>query len=807
MTRVVSVRARLRGTTVIAASAALVAAGLLVPGAANAVSAPQTKSNVLGGTSLSADGWTGPATDPASGYDFSTNNGVLQASNVGANGVITPLESPTTQEAGEPGYTSASFDAYHIAFTLDGHAAGSNKYAAQPGVSLEVDADEGGNRAGGGMYFSVPSNNVLEIDNFSSTDPFGDLWAGATKRITFKAPVAIDYTVKFVAGGTDVITVKANGTTVLSTGAGTYEGYSFGVAANDYTSNSAATTPDADVVDQVLFRGTSNVFNTAWTPANTDPSVAPWAPVSGTVPTTPGGGFTFSKLTYGALHSGGAAFADSSVVSTAASAIANYEDASTYNNWHIGSNDDPTDTNHYFDVLSNGNVQLNDFNASDAHSTQLLHGIATNQPTDLYALVAKGLAWTLPTSNFASYQIALTGANVGTGGQFTTLHSQSDTEHTGLNLVRLSDPWVSTRAIGDIPAQTVEPLGTLLAALEPNVANDSSGNEPTAAITAADVDVVGFGVANEANAGQSVTDVGPVYFGGVKYTFAAARTITLGVSTVTGTAAVGRVLTGSVPTVTPVDAALSYQWLRNGVAISGARGTTHTVATADYGRRLSLRVTARVTGDTTKTTTSAQTAKVVFGTFASTGSVVVNGGPNVGEKLTITRPTYSPAPTSYAYQWLRNGIKISHATASSYVLAPADLGTTISVSVAAKRSYYSSLSLTSDPTATVIPGVLAVTAAPTIKGTLKSGMTLTASSGGWTGNTVATSSVTKRYFWFVSDGTGIPDLGDLVQVGTSSTLKLAYWAQGLKVSVYVTGVEDGYTSATSTFSVFTAIVQ
>jgi hypothetical protein len=810
------IRARLRRITVITVAGAFVAAGLLAPTTATADDpAPQTQTDVLGGTSLTDDGWTGPAAS-GGGYDFSVNDGTLQASNYGASGVITQLESPTTAEAGEPGYTDAGYDSYHMAFTLDGAAVGDDNYVAQPGVSLEVDADEGGNRAGGGLYFSVPADHVLEVDNFSATDPFGDLWSGATTRIPFTGPIAIDYTVTFVAGGPDVVTVKANGRTILapvanvSSAAGSYEGYSYAVAAGTDATDPASA-PDADKVDQVLFRATHNAFNTAWTPSNTDPDVAPWAPLSDPVPSTPGGGFTFSNLTYGAQNSASQAYAFRSATTIAANQIANYEDSMTYNTWHIGSNGDSTDPNKYFNVLSNGDIQLNDY-VVDSHSTQLLKGIPTaNQPTDLYALVSQGLAWTDTADAPATYQLALTGANVahssGSVG-FTTLHPESGSETAGLNVVRLSDPWVSTHAIGTIAANTVKPLGELLAALEPGATTDS---DYASDITAADVNVVGFGVASEAD--HTSAEVGAIYFDGGKYTFAPVVTLTK--PTITGTVAIGHTLTATTD-VDPVDSTLTYQWYRNGIAIPSATGHTHLVSFSDYGTELSVKVTAKLTGYAGASATSSRTAPVGKGTITADGPVTLSStSPVVGEAVSAVLPNYDTQDVTgnqssgitMSYQWYRGSTPLAGATHRSYTPVAADLGGSLSVKATAKKTDYTSLPLTSAATSAVTPGVLDVTAVPTITGTPKDGHTLTAHSTGWTANGTATSSETRRYFWFVSDGTGTPDISDLVKVSTSNTLVLGWWAKGLKVSVYVSGVENGYTSATSSYSAFTAIVQ
>jgi hypothetical protein len=806
MTRVPYVRARLRRISVIAATGAVVAAGLIAPNSAFADSTPQqTQTNVLAGGSLQSDGWTGPAVDPSNGFDYTENsaanggNGELTASNYGTNGDITQLESPVTAEAGEPGYTDASYDQYHVAFTIDGNAGSDNEYAAEPGNVLEMDADEGGNRAGGGLYFSVPTDNTLEIDNYSSTDPYGNLWSGVTTQIPFNGSVTIDYTVQFVAGGNDIVTVLANGNPILA-GAGTYEGYSYGVATeNDEVT--PATAPDAQKVDQVLFRGTTKTFNTSWTSSNTDPNVTPWVALSDAPASAAGAGFNITNLAYGAQNSDGPAFASNSTTTTAANQIADYEDASTYDSWHIGSNSDPTDTSDYFDVLSNGNVQLNDLAPTDSHAIQLLHGIATaDQPTDLYPLVDQGLAWTLPTASLGSYQIALTDPAVPSASHFTTLHSEIQAESTGTDLVRLSDPWVSTHAIGTIPANTDEPLGVLLAALEPGVADGSS------TVASAGLKVIGFGVASEATSGVTTSVFGPVYFGGVKYNFTAPTAITEATPVITGTAAVGVSLKASAA-VTPGSATTTYEWLLNGAKISAATAKTYKVTSSDLGKKISVKV-SETSGTFTKTSaTSLSTAKVIGGTFSKTGAVTITGTAQVGVTLHITKPAYVPTPTSFTYQWLLNGTAISGATDSTYKVKASQIGATISVTVSAKKTDYTTLKITSEPTSAVIRGVLAVSGVPTITGTFKKGDTVTASSKGWTANGVATTGETKRYYWYVSDGTDAPTAGDLVQVGSSKILKLPSAAKGLKVSVQVVGVEDGYSSATSSFSAFSATVQ
>lgn len=63
--------------------------------------------------------------------------------------------------------------------------------------------------------------------------------------------------------------------------------------------------------------------------------------------------------------------------------------------------------------------------------------------------------------------------------------------------------------------------------------------------------------------------------------------------TITGTGAVGnQLINGSPGTWTPAGATYTRQWLRNGVAISGATANNYTLVAADSGTNCSCQVTA-----------------------------------------------------------------------------------------------------------------------------------------------------------------------------------------------------------------------
>ncbi len=74
----------------------------------------------------------------------------------------------------------------------------------------------------------------------------------------------------------------------------------------------------------------------------------------------------------------------------------------------------------------------------------------------------------------------------------------------------------------------------------------------------------------------------------------------------------------------------------------------------------------------------------------------LKGTPSVGKKLTIrSKGAWAPAPTSFSYQWLRGGKKISGATKSSYRLTAKDRRKKVSVRVSAVRPGVPNVAVTS----------------------------------------------------------------------------------------------------------------
>lgn len=65
---------------------------------------------------------------------------------------------------------------------------------------------------------------------------------------------------------------------------------------------------------------------------------------------------------------------------------------------------------------------------------------------------------------------------------------------------------------------------------------------------------------------------------------------------------------------------------------------------------------------------------------------VITGTLESGSMLTSSNGTWANSPTSYTYQWKRNGADIGSATNSTYLLTGSDVGTTITVTVTATNA-------------------------------------------------------------------------------------------------------------------------
>jgi hypothetical protein len=152
-----------------------------------------------------------------------------------------------------------------------------------------------------------------------------------------------------------------------------------------------------------------------------------------------------------------------------------------------------------------------------------------------------------------------------------------------------------------------------------------------------------------------------------------------------GIGKVGEVLTGFAGWYYPnqwfpiplVPHSLSYQWFRDGVAISGATGVNYTVQPVDGGTNLSVQITLDAGLHGVASTTSPGFAiediiRVQRAILPATG--------NVGATVSLDL-AYTPVSAARSLQWLRDGVAIAGATGLSYRLVEADSGAVITVAI------------------------------------------------------------------------------------------------------------------------------
>ena len=167
-----------------------------------------------------------------------------------------------------------------------------------------------------------------------------------------------------------------------------------------------------------------------------------------------------------------------------------------------------------------------------------------------------------------------------------------------------------------------------------------------------------------------------------------------GAPTISGTAQVGQMLTASTSDISDSDglinATFTYQWLADDTDITDATGSTYTLAAADEGKTIKVRVSFTDDGGNQETRTSAVTVAVAATpNSAATGEPTISGTAQVGQMLTASTSDISDsdglANATFTYQWIANDgtedTDIQDATGSTYTLAAADEGKTIKVRV------------------------------------------------------------------------------------------------------------------------------
>ena len=179
-----------------------------------------------------------------------------------------------------------------------------------------------------------------------------------------------------------------------------------------------------------------------------------------------------------------------------------------------------------------------------------------------------------------------------------------------------------------------------------------------------------------------------------------------GAATIVGTVAEDQVLTADTSGITDADGlgTFSYQWYRDGSAITGATAATYTTGDADVGTQLGVEASYTDAHGTGEAVMSAQTAAVSNVNDAPTGSVVIdNLTPDQGDVLTASHTLADADGLSgpISFQWFRDGTAIAGATGTSYTTAAADVGAALTVVASYTDDQGTAESVSSAPTSLV----------------------------------------------------------------------------------------------------------
>jgi hypothetical protein len=166
---------------------------------------------------------------------------------------------------------------------------------------------------------------------------------------------------------------------------------------------------------------------------------------------------------------------------------------------------------------------------------------------------------------------------------------------------------------------------------------------------------------------------------------------------------------GNTPT------SFAYQWQRcapdgSGCTdIAGATKQTYALVTADVDHTIRVDVTASNADG--QSSANSPVTKLISSRSAPVNTVkpAISGKASVGEELSASTGTWTGGPTSFTYQWQRCTASavctdVDGATARTYGVRLADVGSSLRVAVTAHNLSGSTASTTSDQTAVVTSG-------------------------------------------------------------------------------------------------------
>lgn len=235
----------------------------------------------------------------------------------------------------------------------------------------------------------------------------------------------------------------------------------------------------------------------------------------------------------------------------------------------------------------------------------------------------------------------------------------------------------------------------------------------------------------------------------------------------------------------------SYQWLANGVAITGATSPTYLLTVAEAYKFVSAKVSYYDNSGNFEVATISTSSIIAKVNQVATGTVTITGKLKPDEYVTavlnIADPNGLPANTEYTYRWYVAGIAVPNNNFNRYAISLSDVGKLISVNVAFLDGDNFAENITGTASRVVSLGNVAGTGAVTITGDAVIGRTLQSS------NTLADANDlgALQYQW-KANGIAIPD-------AIAATYVVAESDHGKVITLTVSYVDgDGFAeSATS----------
>jgi hypothetical protein len=231
----------------------------------------------------------------------------------------------------------------------------------------------------------------------------------------------------------------------------------------------------------------------------------------------------------------------------------------------------------------------------------------------------------------------------------------------------------------------------------------------------------------------------------------------------------------------------TYQWLRNGVAISGATSQTYELATADYGKRVDLRMSVTGADYLVATRETHTTSLVGHPLLHEVGPLLINGGDEAWGTTRTAGWDIFIEGVHYTLKWLISGHTVG--TGFSYTPGVSDAGKQLSVEVTGHLAGFAATSFTS-PVVDVLKKGFSASPDATISGgtgpgaSAENGDTLVATM--TQGSTPAATSYS--YQWYLGTTP--------VKGATHKTFKVDAKTAILEVGFSVTAHRAGYTSST-----------